>query len=189
VQHVADVSEVPQDAIPGHGNGVLRTPVAQLGTMVSYEVFFSGRGRTATRAGATLLVVPTNTSSYSTAQVPTQEVAADRLQALSEGRDLVQAAPTGFSDLVDHDGQVLARSDLGRRALVVGALHLRRGNTVFERTGDLAVLVAAGLGVVGGWLAALLSPSDEARRRRRRPPGRHTGAGLRERRGYFVGEH
>ena len=186
VKHLANLSAVPQDAIPGHGNGVLHTPAGPLGTMVSYEVFFADRGRIATRSGATLLVVPTNTSSYSTAQVPTQEVAADRLQALSEGRDLVQAAPTGFSDLVDHDGAVLERSGLGSRALVVGTLHLRDGKTIYERYGDLPVLLLAGLGLIGGWLAALLAPSDG---RRRRPPGRHTGAGLRQRQGYFLGEH
>ena len=47
--------------------------------------------------GAKLLAVPTNTSSYSTSQVPTQEVAAAVVQSVETGRDLVQAAPTGFS--------------------------------------------------------------------------------------------
>jgi apolipoprotein N-acyltransferase len=142
-------------------------------------VFFAGRGRVATRAGAALLVVPTNTSSYSTAQVPTQEVAADQLQALSEGRDLVQAAPTGFSDLVDHDGRVLQRSVLGRRELVVGTLRLRRGDTIFERGGDLPVVAAAALALLWGWSAALLAARGDAGRRR---VGRHTTAGRRRRR-------
>jgi apolipoprotein N-acyltransferase len=179
VEHLADVSAVPQDAVAGHGDGVLDTPAGNLGTMVSYEVFFAGRGRVATRAGAALLVVPTNTSSYSTAQVPTQEVAADRLQALSEGRDLVQAAPTGFSDLVDHDGRVLQRSVLGRRELVVGTLRLRRGDTIFERGGDLPVVAAAALALLWGWSAALLAARGDAGRRR---VGRHTTAGRRRRR-------
>ncbi|MDE3085379.1 MAG: apolipoprotein N-acyltransferase [Acidobacteriota bacterium] len=168
IGHLADLSEVPLDAVPGHGDGVLRTPAGALGAMVSYEVFFADRGRVATRAGARLLVVPTNTSSYSTAQVPTQEIAAARLQALSEGRDLVQAAPTGFSALVDHDGRILERSDLGPRALVVGTLALRDGRTVYERFGDGPVLGLAGLGVVGGWVAGLLAPPAGAGRRRRR---------------------
>lgn len=168
VRHLASLSDVPEDAVPGHGNGVLHTPVGRLGTMVSYEVFFAERGWVATRAGADLLVVPTNTSSYSTAQVPTQEVAADRLQAIAEGRDLLQAAPTGFSDLVDHDGRVLERSALGPRALVVGRLSMRAGRTVYERFGDLPMLVAAGAAVVGGWLVTLLGPTELSREVRRR---------------------
>jgi apolipoprotein N-acyltransferase len=164
IKHLANLSAVPEDAVPGHGNGLMRTPAGPLGVMVSYEVFFSARGQSSTRAGATLLVVPTNTSSYSTAQVPTQEVAADRLQALAEGRDLVQAAPTGFSDLVDHDGRVLRRSDLGSRSEVVGTLSRRTGRTVYERFGDLPVLVAAALAVAGAWLWLALAPVGGRRR-------------------------
>ncbi len=155
VQHLADLSAVPQDAVAGHGTGLLRTPAAPLGAMVSYEVFFADRGRSSTRAGAELLVVPTNTSSYATAQVPTQEIAAARLQALAEGRDLVQAAPTGFSAVVDHDGHVLARTDLGRRQVLTRTVALRRGQTVYERLGDAPVLVLAAVGVLGSWVLAL----------------------------------
>jgi apolipoprotein N-acyltransferase len=161
--HLANLSAVPLDAIPGHGDGVLHTPAGPIGTMISYEVFFAARGRIATRAGAEVLIVPTNTSSYSTSQVPTQEVAASRLQAVAEGRDLVQAAPTGFSAIVDNRGRVLARTALGSRQVLVGDVRLRTGDTIYERFGDLPVLVAAAVLVVGGWWAGL------AERRRRRP--------------------
>jgi apolipoprotein N-acyltransferase len=163
-RHLADLSGVPLDAIAGHGDGVLHTPVAPLGTMVSYEVFYADRGRIATRAGAQLLVDPTNTASYATSQVPTQEIAAARLQAIAEGRDLVQAAPTGFSAVVDHDGDVRARSVLGRRQVVVQDVSLRTGATIYERVGDVPVLVAAGLLVLAGWFAAFGSEDDRTRR-------------------------
>jgi len=180
--HLASLSGVPLDAVPGHGDGVLRTPAGPLGTMVSYEVFFADRGRVATRAGAQLLIVPTNTSSYATGQVPSQEIAASRLQAIAEGRDLAQAAPTGFSALIDHRGAVLARTTLGRRQVLVGELMRRTGRTLYERFGDLPVLLAAGLLLIGGWLADMTAgvphSAVETRRRRRRdgadssPPAR-----------------
>jgi len=177
--HLASLSGVPLDAVPGHGDGVLETPAGPLGTMVSYEVFFAGRGRVATRAGAQLLIVPTNTSSYASSQVPCQEIAASRLQAIAEGRDLVQSAPTGFSALIDHRGRVLARTSLGRRQILLADLARRTGATLYERFGDLPVLLAAGLLLVGGWGAALASEGPDAvaladRRRRRR---RLRGAG------------
>ncbi len=175
-KHLADLSSVPLDAIPGHGNGDLHTPAGPLGVLVSYEVFYAQRGWVATRAGAQLLVVPTNTSSYLTSQVPTQEIAASRIQAVSEGRDVVQAAPTGFSAVVDHRGRVLARTDLAVRAVIVGDVELRRGRTIYERVGDLAVLVLSGLLVAAGWLAARRTPVEPDRlgpvRGTRRGPGR-----------------
>jgi apolipoprotein N-acyltransferase len=152
--HLANLTRVPLTAVPGHGDGLLRTPVGPLGVMISYEVFFSDRSRPAVEAGARLLVVPTNTSSYASSQVPTQEVAADRVQAVEEGRDLVQAAPTGYSTVVNHRGAVLQRTVLGRRQVLVATVALRSGRTVFSRLGDWPMLVLAGLALVAGWLLA-----------------------------------
>jgi apolipoprotein N-acyltransferase len=151
VSHFADLSEVPTDAIPGHGTGLLRTPAGPLGTLVSFEVFYANRSRTSVRAGAELLIVPTNTSSYATAQVPTQEVAADSVQAVETGRDVVQAAPTGYSAVVDQQGRVLDRSVLGRAELVTATVPLRRGFTPYDHLGDLPFLVLAGVGLVAAW--------------------------------------
>jgi len=164
--HFANLSAVPLDAVPGHGSGELTTPAGRLGFMVSFEVFFATRGRSATRAGAELLVVPTNTSSYATSQVPSLEVAADRLQAVEEGRDLVQAAPTGYSTVVDADGTVRARSALGRRQVLVSTVALRTGRTLYERLGDLPVLALAGLALCASVLLAALDVRWRPRRRR-----------------------
>ncbi|HXW39488.1 MAG TPA: apolipoprotein N-acyltransferase, partial [Acidimicrobiales bacterium] len=152
--HLADLSAVPRDAIPGTGTGLLPTPAGPLGAMVSYEVFYAARGRSSVRAGAELLVVPTNTSSYATSQVPTQEIAAARIQAVEEGRDLLQASPTGFSAAITHRGTLLERSVLGARQVIFATLALRRGTTVYTSAGDLPVLLLAGVALVIGWLVA-----------------------------------
>ncbi len=149
--HLANLSAVPRDAIPGHGSGLLRTPAGPLGAMISYEVFFSSRGRSSVRAGAQLLIVPTNTSSYATSQVPTQEVAASRFQAVEEGRDLLQAAPTGYTAVVTHRGAVLQRSVLGAPQVLFAKLGLRTGTTWFVRAGDTPVLALAGLTLLAAW--------------------------------------
>jgi apolipoprotein N-acyltransferase len=147
-RHVANLDLVPRDAIAGHGPGVLVTPAGPLGTVISYEVFFEDRARSAIHAGGELLIVPTNASSYRTSQVPAQEVAAAQLRAWETGRDTVQAAPTGFSALIDHDGRVLARTTLGRQQAITGQLTLRHGRTLFVRLGDLPVLVLAVIGLI-----------------------------------------
>jgi apolipoprotein N-acyltransferase len=152
--HIANLSAVPRDAIPGTGSGLLTTPAGPLGAMVSYEVFFADRGRAPVRAGAELLIVPTNTSSYATAQVPTQEVAAAKVQAVAEGRDLLQAAPTGYSAAITNEGTLLSRSVLGARQVVFAHLSLRRGMTTYARLGDLPMLIIGGIALLLGWLVA-----------------------------------
>jgi apolipoprotein N-acyltransferase len=152
ISHLANLSEVPDDAIPGHASGLLRTAAGPLGTLVSFEVFYANRSRTSVRAGAELLIVPTNTSSYRTAQVPTQEVAADIVQAVETGRDLLQAAPTGYSTVVTPRGQVLQRSGLNRRQVLLADVPLRRGFTIYDHLGDLPVVLVALGALLAGWL-------------------------------------
>jgi apolipoprotein N-acyltransferase len=149
--HLADLSGVPSDAVPGHGTGLMRTPAGPLGLLVSFEVFYAGRGRASVRAGAELLVVPTNTSSYGTSQVPSQEIAAAVVQAVQTGRDLVQAAPTGYSAVVTNRGVVVARTALGQRHVLAATVALRRGLTPYDRWGDLPVLLGAVVLLGAGW--------------------------------------
>jgi apolipoprotein N-acyltransferase len=150
--HLGNLSSVPLDAIPGTGTGLLPTPAAPLGAMISYEVFYADRGRSAVRAGAELLVVPTNTSSYATAQVPTQEIAASEVQAVQQGRDLLQAAPTGYSASITNRGVLLDRSVLGARQVVFATLERRTGWTWYVRFGDGPTLLLAVLALAGGWV-------------------------------------
>ncbi len=148
--HLANLAAVPRDAIAGHGSGMLRTPAGPVGLLVSFEVFFADRGRSAVSAGARVLLVPTNTSSYSSDQMPSQEVAADRVQAVAEGRDLVQASATGYSTFVTNRGAVVRTSALSARTVLMGTVPLRRGSTAYEAWGDPPVLALAGLSLAAG---------------------------------------
>jgi apolipoprotein N-acyltransferase len=152
--HLGNLSAVPRDAVPGSGSGLLETPAGPLGAMVSYEVFYADRGRDSVRNGAQLLIVPTNTSSYATAQVPTQEIAASAIQAVEQGRDLLQAAPTGYSAAITNRGTLLQRSVLGAPQVVSATLSRRDGWTVYVRFGDLPPLALAAMALVAGWLLA-----------------------------------
>lgn len=161
IDRIYDLSVIPRDAVAGQGPGVIDTPVGRLGVMISYEVFFRERGRAATRAGGDLLLVPTNAASFSTSQVPSQEIAAAQLRAISHGRGLVQAAPTGFSGFIDHNGKVLARTDLTAQQVLRREMQLRTGHTLYTRLGDWPVLAIALAALVAAWLTT----------RSRRSPG------------------
>lgn len=164
VEKLFNVADVPLDAIPGHGPGFIRTPAAPLAVMISYEVFFGERARGGVRAGGQLLVVPTNTASYRSTQVPTQEVAADRLRAWETGRWLVQVTPTGYSTVVSPTGQVLQKSRLDAAQVLEAVVPRRTGMTVYVHIGDTTVVLLA----LAGWLA-VAGPAFA--RRRRRPAG------------------
>ena len=153
IEKLVDLSVIPRDAVPGTGPGILRPrTTGPLGVIISYEVYFPGRARAAVDAGARVLLVPTNAASFKTSQVPTTEVAAARLRAIETGRDLAQAAPTGYGALIDNDGNVHARTVLGRRQVLHGVLQERTGRTVYTLVGAWPVIAIALGGLIAAWL-------------------------------------
>ena len=166
VSKLGDVSAVPRDARVGHGPGYIETPAGDLGIVISWEVFFADRARDAISTGGEVLLVPTNAASFSTAQMPALELAAARLRAIETGRWVVQAAPTGFTAFVTPRGDVVERSDLGAREVLVHDVDLRRGKTLYTRLGDgpfvagaLALLV---LGRFRSWRTRTTTVTDTA---------------------------
>jgi len=162
--HLANLQAVPRDAIVGHGSGMMATPAGRVAVLVSYEVFFPDRGRSGVRAGGQLILVPTNTSSYSSEQAPAQEIAASRLQAIEEGRDLLQAAPTGYSAVVDSRGDVLQRTQLSVSAVLRATVPMRDGETLYTRYGDAPTIIVVLCAALAGWMLAI----EERRREKPR---------------------
>ena len=163
--HLANLNDIPRDAIPGRGSGMIATPAGRFSVLVSYEVFFADRGRSGVRAGGGAILVPTNTSSYSSGQAPAQEIAASRLQALEEGRYVLQAAPTGYSAVVSPSGVVLKRSALSSPDVIEAAVPLIGSSTPYETLGDLPVLIGALAILALGWAVAGggVSPRSKSR--------------------------
>lgn len=143
VESIADVSAVPRDARVGHEPGFIETPAADLGIVISWEVFFADRARDAISSGGQVLLVPTNAASFSNAQMPALELGAARLRAIETGRAVVQAAPTGFTAFVDEGGGVIEHSDLGARQVLVHRIELRDGKTIYTSLGDGPFVVGA----------------------------------------------
>jgi apolipoprotein N-acyltransferase len=151
-RHFANLSDISRDAIPGTGNGMIETPAGRLAVLISFEVLFPESGRSGVRAGGELIIVPTNTSSYTDSQAPTQELAASRLQAIEEGRDVLQAAPTGFSAVITNDGAVLQQTSLGPAAVLTASVPLRTGKTIYNAAGNLLVTILAALAIIAGYV-------------------------------------
>lgn len=137
-------SELPgRDALAGDTPAIVNTPAGKFGVVISWEVFFSTRGRDAIGHGGDVLLNPTNGSSYWLTQVQSQQVASSRLRALENDRWVLQAAPTGFSAIVTPDGRVVDRTGVSEQRVLQDTITRRQGETLATRVGDLPVLLVA----------------------------------------------
>ena len=158
VDRVADLSAIPTEAMPGDGPGILRTSRGDLAVSISYEVLFGQRSREAVNLGGQVLLVPTNAASFKRTQVPGQELAAARIRGVETGRWVLQAAPTGYSAVVDHRGSVRQRTGISEQAVLRDVVPRRAGSTPFLVTGPWPALAASLLLVLGAGLAAARQP-------------------------------
>jgi len=135
-------SDVPnRDVLQGTGPAVLESPAATLGISISWEIFFENRGRAAILDGGEILVNPTNGSSYWLTILQSQQVASSQLRAQETGRWVLQAAPTGFSAIVNPDGTVLDRTGVSEQRVMYATIERREGLTLTTRFGPAPWLI------------------------------------------------
>ncbi len=139
----APVDRVPTDAIAGVGPAYLDLGDRRLAVVISWEVFFGGRARDGVGHGGGVLLNPTNGSSYTGTILQTQQVASSRLRAIETGRWVVQVAPTGFSAIISPSGEVIERSAISERRVLIADVPLRSGRTLYGIIGDLPIVAAA----------------------------------------------
>ena len=142
----ADSGIPMRDAHIGTGPAVLQTPAGPLAVAISWEIFFTNRGRDGVLHGGQILLNPTNGSSYWLTEVQSQQVASSRLRAIENGRWVLQAAPTGFSAIVTPSGQVVARTSISEQKVLE-----RSGETIATRIGPMPVVILAVLLVLASW--------------------------------------
>lgn len=137
----APVDRIPRDAQAGKDTAILRAADTTIAVVISWEVFFAGRANEGVERGATLLVNPTNGSSYTGTILQTQQIASSRLRALETGRWLVQVSPTGFSAFISPSGQVFDRTGISEQRVITREVQLRSGRTIYSYLGDMPFIL------------------------------------------------
>mgnify|MGYP001598781797 FL=1 len=158
IKHFAPNYLPVRDTKPGNGEPNLMVEIdgeaVNLGISISWEIFFEDRARNAISGGGEILLNPTNGSSYWLTILQSQQVASSRLRAMETGRWVLQAAPTGFSAIINPDGDVVARSSISETRVLHATVERRRGNTLATKAGPLPMILISGTTLVGANILA-----------------------------------
>ncbi|QBJ94599.1 apolipoprotein N-acyltransferase [Rhodococcus sp. ABRD24] len=137
--------------VPGSGNGVVTAAGIPIGVATCYEVAFDRALTQSVRAGAQLIAVPTNNATFGDTEMTYQQLAMSRVRAVEHGRDVVVAATSGVSAIIDADGSVQQESSLFVPAALVSEVSLRTGTTLATRLGPIPeILLCLGAAVALG---------------------------------------
>lgn len=133
------VDLVSVEMAPGGEVGVIEVPVGDqkvpIGVATCFEVAYDALVTSAVRAGAEVLVVPTNNASFGYTAESEQQLAMSVFRAVETGRATVQVSTVGVSGVVTPNGVVLEQTDLFVPAVLTADLPLRTALTPAVRLG------------------------------------------------------
>jgi apolipoprotein N-acyltransferase len=147
---VSSAAKEVTDMVAGHGDGLLRGGPFPIGDVICFEVAYDGLVHSSVAAGAQLIVVQTNNSTFRYSAETYQQLAMSQLRAVETGRTVVQVATTGMSAVIAPNGSVLDRSGpLFAPAILDDRVPLRSGLTLADRLAAGPEYVLAGLAAAG----------------------------------------
>lgn len=136
---------VPRDGIPGREATVFDLPEGRFASVICFESTFPGLVRSSVRAGARMLVVSTNNSSFLRTAASAQHVAFSQLRAAEHRMWVAHAALTGISAVVAPDGSVVEETGLFEEAVLAPEVRFATRTTPYARFGDWLPLWTLGL--------------------------------------------
>lgn len=141
--------EVPRDMLRGTGPVLFPYRFGSAAAVVSYESAFPGVVRRARAAGARLIEVHTNNSSFGRSPASEQHLALDQMRAAELGVPVARAAITGISSLIEPNGEIVDSLGLYETGVLKESVHLGKAPTPYASLGEwtlsypLVVLSAA----------------------------------------------
>jgi apolipoprotein N-acyltransferase len=160
----------PIPYVPGDKTVVFSVGKIRLGDIICYEVGFDDLVRSEVVAGANLLSMQSNDSTFEregpiTAE-SSQQLAMAQIRAVEFDRAIVVASTTGYSAIIAPDGRLLSRTDMWTQAELEARVPLLSYDTLAERMGawpEWAIVAATTLA-----LCLAIAQANIARRQRRR---------------------
>lgn len=159
---IEELEQIPRDFAPGRqatvfpvratgaGGGVEEVGV---GGLICFDSAFGPLARDYVRQGAGAIVVSTNNRSYRRSANSAQHLAMSQWRAAETGRPVLHAGISGLTGIIDHRGDLRARTSLFEPTVLRGEVETTTGRTPYAAVGEWAVGLAAVLAGRAAWRA------------------------------------
>ncbi len=126
------------DFVAGKEYVVMKTPFAEIGNLICYEIIFPGLVRKFVNRGANVLVTITNDAWFGRTSAPYQHFSMAVFRAVENRVPVIRAANTGISGFIDTRGEIKKKSDIFTETILTEELFAATSEKSFyTRYGDL----------------------------------------------------
>jgi apolipoprotein N-acyltransferase len=159
---IKELEQIPRDFAPGRratrfpvrATGLRGAPrEVDVGALICFDSAFGPLARGYARQGAGAIVVSTNNRSYRRSANSAQHLAMSQWRAAETGRPVLHAGISGLSGIIDHRGDLRARTSLFEATVLTGEVETTTGRTPYMAGGEWAVGLAAVLAAGAAWRA------------------------------------
>jgi apolipoprotein N-acyltransferase len=129
-----------RDFSPGNESTIFTVDKAKIAPVICYELLDDEILEKAAKS-SNLLAVQTNSATFGDSAQSAQQLQITRIRAIEHSRNILSASTTGYSAVIDYNGKVLQKSDMGTAQHLYAEIGLISNVSPRDRYGDWALVM------------------------------------------------
>ena len=129
-----------RDFSPGNASVVFKIGAAKIAPVICYELLDDQILQQAAKS-SNLLTVQTNSATFGDSAESAQQLQITRIRAIEHSRNVLSVSTTGYSAIIDYNGKVLQKSNMGTAQHLYATVGLITSTSPRDRYGDWALVV------------------------------------------------
>ncbi len=129
-----------RDFTPGNESTIFTVDKAKIAPVICYELLDDEILEKAAKS-SNLLAVQTNSATFGDSAQSAQQLQITRIRAIEHSRNILSASTTGYSAVIDYNGKVLQKSDMGTAQHLYAEIGLISSTSPRDRYGDWALVM------------------------------------------------
>ena len=129
-----------RDFSPGNESTIFTVDKAKIAPVICYELLDDQILEKAAKS-SNLLAVQTNSATFGDSAQSAQQLQMTRIRAIEHSRNILSVSTTGYSAVIDYNGKVLQKSDMGTAQHLYAEIGLISNVSPRDRYGDWALVM------------------------------------------------
>jgi apolipoprotein N-acyltransferase len=129
-----------RDFSPGNESTIFTVDQAKIAPVICYELLDDQLLEKAAKS-SNLLAVQTNSATFGDSAQSAQQLQMTRIRAIEHSRNILSVSTTGYSAVIDYNGKVLQKSDMGTAQHLYAEIGLISSTSPRDRYGDWALVM------------------------------------------------